>query len=228
MTQSEGLIYFYFVWSPDSSTLVSLATTFTEWRILYARSKNAGQVFVPYGRPRLIEKNGRERLLDDYATTVHPVWSPDSAKVAVAYNKQVRIYDSIGEQPTQAAIPLNNDLLIASKAYEEQQKAEGNDLLANTNLEANTNGVTKSNDGNSNANEDVEQSKTTLPDAKSLVTFNPIINLEWNQETLLYIQTGWVKTFNDSSENVSSYLRWHRLVLSPQAINVDNNQKPTK
>lgn len=219
LTQNEGLIYFYFVWSPDSSALASLATTITEWRIREARMKNASQIFIPQGRPRMVEKTGRERLLDDYATTVHPVWSPDSSKLAVAFNKQVRIYDAIGERPTQAAIPLNNDLLLASKTFEEKQKAEGNEILAPTNANENTN----SNE-NSEGNTETEQTTTTLPDAKSLVTFNPIINLEWNQETLLYLQTGWIKNFNDETDNTSSYLRWHRLILSPQAINLNNSQ----
>ncbi len=218
LTQNEGLIYFYFNWSPDSNALASLATTITEWRIRKARMNNAGQIFIPQGRPRMVEKNGRERLLDDYPTTVHPEWSPDSTKVAVAFNKQIRIYDAIGERPTQAAIPLNNDLLLASKAYEDKQKEEGNELESNTNTEENTNAA------KSNSNVVVEQSKTTLPDAKSLVSFNPIINLEWNQETLLYLQTGWVRNFDDAIENTSSYFRWHRLVLSPQAINVQPKQ----
>lgn len=216
LTQNEGLIYFYFVWAPDSSALAALATTITEWRIREARLRNAGQIFVPQGRPRLVEKNGRERLLDDYATNVHPVWSPDSAKVAAAFNKQVRIYDAAGEQPTQAAIPLNNDLLLASRAYEEKLKAEGKELIppdadGNSNTEANTN-------ANANVNAaGTPETKTTLPDAKSLVTFNPIIRLEWNQDALLYLQTGFLRNFADETENVSSFLRWHRLVLSPQA-----------
>lgn len=220
LTQNEGLIYFYFVWSPDNFAIASLATTITEWRIREARLKNAGQVFIPQGRPRMVEKNGRERLLDDYATTVRPVWSPDSSKIAVAFNKQVRIYDAIGEQLTQAAIPLNNDLLLASKDYEEKQKAEGNEILDETNTNTNVNADAKNADDNTNA--DAEESKTTLPDAKSLVTFNPIINLEWNQETLLYLQTGFIKNFLDTTENTSSYLRWHRLVLSPQAFKIEN------
>ncbi len=220
LTQNEGLIYFYFVWSPDNSAIASLATTITEWRIREARLKNAGQIFIPQGRPRMVEKNGRERLLDDYATTVHPVWSPDSTKIAVAFNKQVRIYDAIGEQLTQAAIPLNNDLLLASRDYEEKQKAEGNEILDETNTNTNANGDAKNTDENTNA--EAEESKTTLPDAKTLVTFNPITNLEWNQETLLYLQTGFTRNFLDTTENTSSYLRWHRLVLSPQAFKIEN------
>lgn len=224
LTQNEGLIYFYFIWSPDSSALASLATTITEWRIREARLKNAGQIFIPQGRPRMVEKNGRERLLDDYPTTAHPAWSPDSVKLAVAFNKQVRIYDAVGERPTQAAIPLNNDLLLASKEFEEKQKAEGNEIEAIDKLNSNTNSKAKKDgdESDNNSNTEAEQTTSTLPDAKSLVTFNPIINLEWNDETLLYIQTGWVKNFIDETENTSSYLRWHRLVLSPQAIKVEN------
>ncbi len=225
LTQNEGLIYFYFVWSPDNSALASLATTITEWRIREARMKNAGQIFVPQGRPRMVEKSGRERLLDDYPTIVHPVWSPDSAKLAVAFNKQIRIYDAIGERPTQAAIPLNNDLLLASKDYEEKQKEEGNEILAPEDSNSNTNSETKKEGEQTDANVNTEEQTTsTLPDAKSLVTFNPIINLEWNQETLLYLQTGWIRNFSNEIENTSSYLRWHRLVLSPQAIKIENAQ----
>ena len=224
LTQNEGLIYFYFVWSPNSSALASLATTITEWKIREARMKNAGQIFIPQGRPRMVEKNGRERLLDDYPTTVHPVWSPDSAKLAVGFNKQVRIYDSIGERPTQAAIPLNNDLLLASKDFEAKQKEEGNevDSLEDSNSNSNSDSVAVGEKLDENTNTEAEQTTSTLPDAKTLVTFNPIINLEWNEETLLYIQTGWVKNYIDTTENTSSYLRWHRLVLSPQPIKVES------
>ena len=91
LTQNEGLMYFYFKWAPNSIGLVALASPFTEWKFRELQMAKTGERFVPAGRPRLVEKNGRERLLDDYPTTVHPVWSPDSAKVAVAFNKQVRM-----------------------------------------------------------------------------------------------------------------------------------------
>ena len=92
LTQNEGLIYFYFVWSPDSLMLAALATTYQEWNFLQYQAESKNELFVPMGRPRLLEKNGRERRLDDNLTAVHPVWSPDSAKVADAFNTQVRIY----------------------------------------------------------------------------------------------------------------------------------------
>lgn len=118
LTQTEGLIYFYFVWSPDSSMLAALASTGQEWQYLQSRADGNAEVFVPVGRPRVIEKTGRERRLDDNLTAVQPVWSPDSAKIACGYDTQVRIYDSSGDSPTQAAVPLRNNLLLSSKAYD--------------------------------------------------------------------------------------------------------------
>lgn len=203
LTQNEGLMYFYYVWAPDSSALAALAVTFREWQYLQARADTAGEIFVPLGRPRLVEKNGRERRLDDGMTNVHPVWSPDSAKIAVAFdprNPQVRIYDAIGTTPTQAAIPLRNPLLVSAQAYdqEEQRKAAADNSVA------------------VNANEPV----TVLPDEKTLVSFNPIVQLQWTSPDLLYFQTGYVKLFKREADSVRSYLRWHRLVLSPQPVSL--------
>lgn len=209
LTQNEGLIYFYYVWSPDSSALAALAVTAREWQFLDYQSQQKGEVFSPLGRPRIVEKNGRERRLDDNLTKVRPVWSPDSAKVAAAFDKQVRIYDSLIEAPTQAAIPLINQLSIASKKYEETlQKNEGL-TDANTTEDANQT-------GNANQTQQPNPSGATLPDTASLVSFNPIIALEWTQPDLLYLQTGYVVELR-IGDGARSYLRWHRLVLSPQA-----------
>lgn len=84
LTQNEGLIYFYFIWAPNSSALVALASTWKEWQYGQYQADLRGEIYTPSGRPRLIEKTGRIRLLDDNPTTVQPVWSPDSAKVALA------------------------------------------------------------------------------------------------------------------------------------------------
>jgi hypothetical protein len=65
ITQNEGLIYFYYVWSPDSTMLAAVAAKSIEWKYLNDRADLAGEIFVPVGRPRVIEKNGRERRLDD-------------------------------------------------------------------------------------------------------------------------------------------------------------------
>ncbi len=207
LTQNEGLIYFYFVWSPDSSNLAALAATFQEWRFLNYQADIKGELFVPFGRLRLIEKNGRERRLDDNLTAVRPVWSPDSAKIADAFDTQARIYDAIGDAPTQAAIPLRNQLLISSKTFDEQLQLK--EPVGNVNANPNT---------NQSANVSLNQPIGSLPDAATLVSFNPIINLEWTEDKLLYLQTGYVKNFKEATNNVQSYLRWHRLIFSPQAV----------
>lgn len=217
LTQNEGLIYFYFVWSPNSSMLVALATTFQEWNFLQYQADSKSEVFTPMGRPRLIEKNGRERRLDDNLTAVHPVWSPDSAKIADAFNTQVRIYDAIGDVPTQAAIPLRNQLLISSKAFDEQLQKEEQSGSANTeaNAPSNTNAGTNANQPMNSAS---NQPIGTLPDESTLVSFNPIINLEWTQDSMLYLQTGYIKLMKNEADSARSYLRWHRLIFSPQAV----------
>lgn len=206
ITQNQKLIYFYFVWSPDSSMLAALAATPQEWTYLKDQADLKAEIFMPYGRLRLVEKNGRERLLDDNITKIRPVWSPDSAKVAIAFgtnDQQVRIYDTIGNQPTQAAIQLRNQLLISSKNYDEElqrREAGGDANSAPVNAESNTN-----------------RQVTTLPDESSLVSFSPIIELRWTEDKMLYAQTGYVKQFKNEAESVRSYLRWHRLIFSPQA-----------
>lgn len=197
LTQSDGLIYYYFVWSPDATQLAALACRENEWQALQMRAEQAGEVFKPYGRPRLLEKNGRERRLDDALTAVSPAWSPDSSKVATAFDKQVRIYDAIGNNPTAAALPLQVPLLIASKICDDKIAANQSCVNAAPN-EANSNNV--------------NNLPTTEP-----TTFVPIISLRWTEDKTLYLQTGFVKEFTQG-EPVRSYLRWHRLNFSPQAV----------
>lgn len=204
LTQNEGLIYFYYVWSPNSAALAALAVTSREWQFLEYQAQQKGEVFSPMGRPRMVEKNGRERRLDDNLTKVRPVWSPDSAKIGAAFEKQVRIYDAVSETPTQAAIPLRNQLLIASAKYEKSLQA--NEGVADTNTA----------DSANQTNPPEQDGGATLPDEASLVSFNPIIALEWTQPDLLYVQTGYVIELR-VGDGARSYLRWHRLVLSPQA-----------
>lgn len=212
LTQNEGMIYFYYVWAPDSSALAALAAKYNEWRYLQFAAEQKGEVFVPVGRPRIVEKSGRERLLDDAPTQVRPVWSPDSSKVACAFDKQVRIYDAIGEAPTQAGIVLRNELLRSSQIYDQQQQLVQESANANANANANAAAPVST---------PVDNSISTLPDESTLVSFNPIINLDWEQDSLLYLQTGYVKEFKNG-EGSRSYLRWHRLVLSPQAVALGN------
>lgn len=217
LTQNEGLIYFYYVWSPDSSALVSLAARFNEFQYFQAVAAQKGEVFVPVGRPRLIEKSGRERRLDDAPTQVRPVWSPDSAKVAVAFDKQVRIYDAIGETPTQAGIVLRNELLSSSQIFDKQQQLQQETGNVNGNVNTNANANTAS-----PISTPVDNSISTLPDENTLVSFNPIITLDWEQDGLLYLQTGYIREFKNG-EGSRSYMRWHRLILSPQAVALGNS-----
>ena len=207
LTQSEGKIYFYFIWSPDSRMLAAMAATQPEWRAAFGQAEGRGEVFVPPGRLRIVEKTGRERLLDDALTQVHPVWSPDSSKVAAAFDTQVRIYDAVGTTPTQAAIQLRNQLLLSSQAYDQEleRKAAAENAVAN-----NSNAQPAAPASNS-------QSATTLPDPSKLVSFSPIVDLEWTSDDILYFQTGYVKEYKNAADSRRSYLRWHRLVFSPQA-----------
>lgn len=195
LTQTEGLIYFYLRWSPDGTMLTALACRENEWQFLQTRAAQAGENFKPFGRPRLLEKNGRERRLDDALTAVHPVWSPDSSKLATAFDKQIRIYDAIGNAPTAASIPLQVPLIIASKVCEDKIAA-GKTCVSPAPAELNIN------------NAEIDSSK--------LATFLPIINLGWTTDETLYLQTGYVKDLIQG-EPVRSFLRWHRLNLSPQA-----------
>ncbi|HTK37617.1 MAG TPA: hypothetical protein VL325_03920 [Pyrinomonadaceae bacterium] len=213
LTQNEGLIYFYYAWSPDSSMLAALAVTAREWQFLNAQADTKGELFIPTGRPRVIEKNGRERRLDDGLTQVHPVWSPDSAKVAGAFGTQVRIYDATGNNPTQAAIPLQNQLLLSSQAYdrEEQQKLQAANSNAVANAPANTTAT-----NTAAVNSPSNQPQGTLPDPSTLVSFNPIVDLVWNADDLIYFQTAFVKKMKNDADSVTSFARWHRLVLSVQ------------
>jgi len=204
LTENEGLIYFYYAWSPDSTMLVALAATAREWRYLEVLAGGKGEMMTPQGRPRTIEKNGRERRLDDNQTLVRPVWSPDSSKIAAAYDNQVRIYDAAGINPTQAAVPLRNQLLISSQAYDRQQQRQLQAADANANIQPDPNAVP-------------EQPLSTLPDEKLLVSYNPIVEIAWNADDLLYLQTAYLKRMQNAAENVRSFSRWHRLILSAQA-----------
>lgn len=218
VTQNEGLIYFYFVWSPDSSSLAALAATYQEWNFYKSQADIKSEIFVPAGRLRLVERTGRERRLDDNSTNVRPVWSPDSAKVADAFGTQVRIYDAIGDAPTQAAIQLRNQLLISSKAYdEEEQRKEA--AAANTNANTNSNAAANTNANQAtNTNAAASQQIGSLPDEATLVSFNPVINLEWTEDKMLYAQTGYLKQMKNETDSARSFQRWHRLIFSPQAV----------
>ena len=55
----------------------------------------------------------------------------------------------------------------------------------------------------------------TLPDERTLVSYQPIVGLEWSAENMLYFQTGFIKIYR-TGDGARSSLRWHRLAFSPQ------------
>src|ERR1044071_2517154 len=128
LTSRDGLIYFYFVWAPDGHAMAALACKEDEWNERDRQGK------LTAGRPRLISLDGTERLLDDGLTDALPVWCPDASKVATAFDTDVAIYDAGGKTPTQGRLPLGDQLIAASVAYE--QKTTTKKVSSNANSAA--------------------------------------------------------------------------------------------
>ncbi len=223
LTMNDGLKYFYFSWSPDSTMLAALALTSREYdadvrpaQLMSSPTpKPKTEPVAPppppptvrpsTGRLRIIEKNGRERRLDDAKTAVEPVWSPDSTKVAAAvsfisqssdpkvpaaFDAQVRIYDAAGTSPTQAAIPLRLPLLLSSHAYD--RGSTGSAATGN------------------------EQPLTTLPEVRDLRSLGPISALAWTADEILYFKTTLTQQKIGEADSPLGLPRWHRLLFSPQ------------
>jgi hypothetical protein len=157
LTAREGLIYFYFVWAPDGHAMAALACKEDEWNARELQHK------LPAGRPRVIAPDGTERLLDDALTDALPVWSPDASKLATAFDTDVAIYDAGGKTPTQARLPLRDQLLAASVAYDQKTTVR----KANANTQT--------------------TSSSSVP-----ASFNPIVRLDWRRPETLYFQTAYV------------------------------------
>ena len=185
LTSREGLIYFYFVWAPDGHAMAALACKEDEWNVRERQHK------LPAGRPRVIAPDGTERLLDDGLTDALPVWSPDASKIATAFDTDVAIYDAGGKTPTQARLPLGDQLIAASVAYDEKTTVRK---------------------ANSNANAGNQPARSTSPVPAS---FNPIVRLDWRQPETLYFQTAYVLLM--PNETINTFQRWHLLNISAQA-----------
>jgi hypothetical protein len=181
LTSREGLIYFYFVWAPDGHAMAALACKEDEWTVRERQHK------MPAGRPRLIAPDGTERLLDDALTDALPVWSPDASKVATAFDTDVAIYDAGGKTPTQARLPLAEQLLAASVAYDQKTTVR-----------------------KANSNADTPTSSSAVP-----ASFNPIVRLDWRRPETLYFQTAYVLLM--PNETINTFQRWHSLNISAQA-----------
>lgn len=172
LTSRDGLIYFYFVWAPDSHAMAALACKEDEWNTREQQQK------LPAGRPRLIGLDGTERLLDDGLTEALPVWCPDASKVATAFDSDVAIYDSGGKTPTQGRLPLGEQLIQASVIYEEKT-------------------ATKKTSENANATPSPAASASPSVPA----SFNPIVRLEWRSPETLYFQTAYVRLMRAETIN---------------------------
>jgi len=182
LTTRDGLIYFGLSWAPDGHALVALACKESEW------NQRESEYKTPAGRPRLILMNGQERLLDDQLAEAPPVWSPDSSKVATAFEVSIGIYDAANKTPTQARIALREQLLTASASFDDKSTGKKKEQANNSN---------------------------TAPVSEGLpVSFNPVVRLEWPAPEKLYVETAYVTL---RSELIKTFARWHLLSLSPQA-----------
>jgi len=187
LTSRDGLIYFYFVWSPDSHAMAALSCKEEEWNTRERQYK------LPAGRPRLIAPDGTERLLDDALTDALPVWSPDSSKVATAFETDVAIYDAGGKTPTQGRLPLGDQLIAASVVYDQKTATKKT----------------------TNANAAASPTPAGTPSSTVPASFNPIVRLEWKRPEALYFQTAFVRLM--PNETINTFQRWHLLNISAQA-----------
>ena len=120
------------------------------------------------------------------------MWSPDSSKVATAFETDLAIYDAVNNKPTQARIPLRDALVAASIAYEEKSASSK-----------------KKGDDNKDKGEPAKTTQGPPP------SFNPVVRIEWPSPEMLYFQTAFVRVY--TNETITTFQRWHRLLLSPQA-----------
>src|SRR5256714_3215542 len=184
LTTRDGLIYFGLAWAPDSHALAALACKENEWE---AREK---EFKTPDGRAALIMTDGAERLLDDQLAEAPIVWSPDSSKVATSFESDIGVYDAANKAPTQARIKLNETLLTASATYEEK--------LPGKKVES----------------AKPDQAQTNSPTTAYHASVNPIVRLDWLTPEQLYLETAFIRLFN---EPVHTWSRWHLVTFSPQA-----------
>ncbi|MDX6693225.1 MAG: TolB protein [Blastocatellia bacterium] len=202
LTTRDGLIYFHLAWAPDAHALAALACKSAEW------DENEAARQAPAGRPRVIALDGSERLLDDELKDALPVWSPDSSKIATAFDTDVWIYDAAANAPTSARLPLRDALRNSSVAFDAEHLSSSK----------------KKTDGGKNGG--AQTAPQTGGPPKS---FAPIIRLDWTQPETLLIQTGYIRVYPSAPE----YPRWHELHLSPQAALISRHdsiieRRPTR
>jgi hypothetical protein len=148
----------------------------------------------------LLTADGQERLLDDGLAEALPVWSPDSSKVATAFDTDVAIYDAATDKPTQARLPLRDQLIAASVVYEQKAGAKK---------------AQQGNKGNSGASPVASTSPAPQSSSQGVpASFNPIVRLEWPSPERLYFQTAYILML--PNEPLITFPRWHVLQLSAQ------------
>jgi hypothetical protein len=194
VTAREGLIYFKLAWSPDGQTIAALACKEDEWEA----QRREGNPHA--GRPRLVTLEGQERLLDDRATPVEPVWSPDGTKLATAFEYDVAVYDAGGGRPTGAGLSLREPLHAASAEYDARVFKKGEPAAQGP-------------------------AQQPQPSEAVLISMNPFVRLEWVEPETIYAQTAFVHIYHD--EPVFKYPRWHVLHVSPQAAVLGRLRPPT-
>jgi hypothetical protein len=190
LTNREGLIYFHAAWSPDGHAIAALACKEDELSTRVGANKQLA------GRPRIVERDGKERLLSDNLMDALPVWSPDGAKVATAADTDVAIFDAATEKPTAALLPLRDPLLASSADYDAKHPSQQCVF----------------------AGAGARQKSQTPAQGGTVLSFNPVIRLEWLTPETLLVETGLVRIFQSESEPTRCYLRWHVLHLSPQSV----------
>jgi hypothetical protein len=114
------------------------------------------------------------------------------------------IYDAVQNNSTQGRVPLGDQLITASKSYEERSGTK----KANANAAASGSQAASSSAASSST--PAASSSPTVPPS-----FNPIVRLEWPSPETLYLKTAYVRVM--PSETINTFQRWHQLNLSAQA-----------
>lgn len=226
VTVRDGLVFFHFTWSPDSRALVALANKPSEF------DDDSRRNIFPMGRPRVILLNGGERLLDDRRTNALPVWSPDSSKIATAYqtdNKiEIVIYDAVitpATSPAAASFDITNQLRTASQTFDANITNAANSNINSNNSNTDTSSTDNASASNVNTS-NVNTSTTTqpspdpqppTPDSSEPLSFNPVVRLAWFEPATLYVQTGFVRRYANTLKETKQFMRWHTLYLSPNS-----------
>src|SRR5204863_7589221 len=118
---------------------------------------------LPARPPRLIGRVRNERVIDDGITDALAVWSPDASKIATSFETDIAIYDAGGRTPTQARLPLGDELISASVSYEQKMPSKKVEPAKSNNKTAASPTPTPN----------------EAPQSSTPASFNPIVRVEW-------------------------------------------------